>query len=84
MPDVKQMQGEALGVISTVKSQLKFMRYCVDDLFDHQKMDEEIFTLRKQPFDVIKLTEEICSIFRPQTIMKDLDIFCQVDHTIDI
>lgn len=46
----------------------------VDDLLDLSQLKNGVFSLVKQPLEVLSIIDSVCSIFRPQVAAKKLAI----------
>ena len=47
-------------------SQLEHVASFVEDLIDLRMLQTGNFTLTSEPFDIVSVLKQICSIFRPQ------------------
>jgi len=63
---------QILKYCDLMMSQLEFLQFFIEDLISLRMLQTGNFSLTYEPFDVVSVLKQICSIFRPQVNAKCL------------
>ena len=69
--------------LSMIEGQLTLMQTFVSDLIDIKTLQEGVFTLQNEPFNVVDTLSGIFQVFKPQAVAKGLVLGINYRDTVD-